>query len=114
MANTNRPFGFSPWRFRNGSAWNGQANVYYIPSTDSTNYFIGDPVKSAAGMDANGVPACIIAGGTDTVRGVIVGFLSAPPSASLVGSALSLETVRAPASTVRYALVADSPDIIFK
>lgn len=119
MANTNvnKPFGFSPWRMINGAPWNGQANVYHIPSTDSTNYFIGDPVSSAAGADANGVPNVIIATTTGVVRGVIVGILSpnsGVPQTSLVGSSLALETLRGTASTDRYVLVADDPNIIFK
>jgi hypothetical protein len=114
MANSNKAFGFSPWRNGDGSPWNGQANVYYIYSSDSTNYFIGDPVISAAQMDANGVPGCAIATGTSTVRGVIVGFLNPGPSTSLQGTSLTLESVRGAASTTRYALVADDPNIIFK
>jgi len=121
MANTNnaiRPSGFSPVGYLNGAPWNGQANLYYINSSDTTNYFIGDPVKSAAYQDVNGVTGVAIAAAGDTIRGVIVGFLpagaGAGPQTSLVGTPLSLEVLRGTASTTRYALVADDPMIIFK
>lgn len=120
MANTNKPFGFSPWRMLDGSPWNQQTNVYYIPSTDTARYFIGDPVKSAAIMDANGVPGVTLAGGTDTVRGVIVGIypVNPGPSTSLVGTSLALEQTAILNTTTKaqdyYVLVADGPDTMFK
>lgn len=116
MANVNKPFGFSPWRYKNGTPWNGGGNVYYIPSTDTSVYGIGDPVKSAATMDANGVPAVQIATGTDTVRGVIVGVLPVNPTVSLQGGSLTLETLNIPATKAHdyYVFVADDEDIIFK
>ena len=44
MANTDSPFGLRPIRHRNGAAYNGAANPYYINSTYATALFIGDPV----------------------------------------------------------------------
>ena len=44
MANATNLFGLRPVRYFNGTPWNGQARHYYIPSTDSTALFIGDPV----------------------------------------------------------------------
>ncbi len=120
MANTNKPFGFSPWRMISGAPWNQQVNVYYIPSSDTNRYFIGDPVKSAATMDANGVPGVTLAAGTDTVRGVIVGILPVFPGpvTSLQGTTLALEQVAILTSTGKtqayYVLVADDPAIIYK
>lgn len=120
MANTNKPFGFSPWRMVSGAPWNQQVNVYYIPSTDTNSYFIGDPVKSLALMDANGVPGVVKAAGTDTVRGVIVGILPVFPGpvTSLVGTSLALEQTAILTTTGKtqdyYVLVADDPAIIFK
>lgn len=116
MANVNKPFGFSPWRYKDGSPWNGGGNVYYIPSTDGSAYSIGDPVKSAATMDANGVPGVQIAAGTDTVRGVIVGVIPVNSTVSLVGGSLTLETLSIPATKAHdyYVLVADDENIIFK
>lgn len=120
MANTSKPFGFSPWKTSDGNPWNQQANLYYIPSTDTNVYFIGDPVKSAAGMDANGVPAVTLAGGTDTVRGVIVGIspILPGPSTSLQGTSLALEQVAiltgSGKSQAYYVWVVDDPAVVFK
>jgi len=120
MANVNKPFGFSPWRHINGSPWNQQVNTYYIAAADTDVYFVGDPVKSAATMDVNGVPGVALAAGTDTVRGVIVGILpiNPGPSTSLVGASLALEDsailIGASKTKDYYVLVADAPDIIYK
>jgi hypothetical protein len=118
MANVISPRGFVPARYLNGAAWNGAANLYYIPSTDSTSqYNVGDPVKSAAGADANGVPQVAKAAGTDTVRGVIVGVLPSQPNGqSLVGSTLDLATQNIPVTKTHdyYVLVADDPAIVFE
>jgi len=116
MANTNKPFGFSPWKYRDGSPWNGGGNVYYIPTGDTNVYTIGDPVISAAGMDSNGVPQVAIATGTSTIRGVIVGVIPVAPSNSLVGSTLALESLIIPATKAKdyYVLVCDDPNVIYK
>ena len=116
MANTNKPFGFSPWRTRQGASWNGGGNVYYIPTTDGSVFTVGDPVISAAIMDANGVPGVAIATGTSTVRGVIVGVLPVHSAPSLVGASLALETMVIPATKAHdyYVMVCDDPDVIYK
>ena len=44
MANINRPNGFRPVRHLNGSMYNGQGNLYYIPSSDANAYAVGDLV----------------------------------------------------------------------
>jgi hypothetical protein len=55
MANTSRISGFRPVKHLNGSAYNGQMNVYSVPSSDATALYVGDPVKlAAAGADATG------------------------------------------------------------
>lgn len=118
MANSNKPFGFQPLRYRNGAPWNGMATPYYIPSTDSTNqYNIGDAVKTAAGGDANGIcEVTKITNGTDAARGVIVGVLPVPPqSNSQQAVSLTLETENIPATKTKdyYVLVADDPNIVF-
>jgi hypothetical protein len=118
MANVNSPRGFVPVRYLDGSAWNGATNIYYIPATDNTNqYNVGDPVKSAAGADANGISQVTKALGTDTVRGVIVGVLASTPNGqSLVGTTLDLATQNIPVAKARdyYVLVADDSSIVFE
>jgi hypothetical protein len=117
MANIIGSRGFVPSRYLTGNAWSGASNMYYIPSTDSNQYGVGDAVKSAAGGDANGIPQITKAAGTDTVRGVIVGVLPANPSAqSLVATSLDLTVQNIPASKTKdyYVLVADDGDLLFE
>lgn len=117
MANVIGPRGFVPSRYLNGAPWTGACNMYVIPSTDNNQINVGDAVKSAAGGDANGIPAVTKAAGTDTVRGVVIGFLpSAPNSPSLVGTTLDLTLQNIPATKAKdyYALVVDDPQVLFE
>lgn len=105
MANANSPFGLKPVRHRNGAPYNGAANLYYVPSSDSTAIFIGDAVKSAGDADAaTGVPTVAQVAAGDTIRGVVVGVI--PDTAQ--------STIYRAASTGRYLLVADDPDLEFE
>ena len=45
MANTSRISGFRPVKHSTGAPYNGQANLYYFPSTDGTAAYVGDVVK---------------------------------------------------------------------
>jgi hypothetical protein len=119
MANISQPRGFLPVRYLNGAAWNGGTNLYHIPSTDTNQYNPGDAVKTAAtGADANGIPdVAKITNGTDTVRGVVVGCLTANPNTpSLVGTNLDLTVQNIPATKTRdyYVLVVDDPQVVFQ
>lgn len=117
MPNVSKPSGLSPWRFNSGASWNGQCNLYHIPATYAVLVGIGDLVKSVATSDARGVPDVVIATGTtDVVRGVVVGWLptGAGTGVSLVGTSLALESELPAASTDRYVLVCDDPNVIFK
>ncbi len=121
MANTDTPFGLRPIRHRNGAAYNGATNPYYINSTYATALFIGDPVIKVAGgsnaafVSAPGVGEFDIgmlpeiekatAGDGNRITGVIVGF--APLADDLTKQ-------YNPASTERVALVCDDPDVIFQ
>jgi hypothetical protein len=117
MSSVSRPNGFAPVKHVTGAPYNGQTNVYFVPSTDGTAIFVGDLVKLAgAARDPSGVPTVARAGATDAVIGVVVGMMfsgigdvqNVPPVTSL-----DLPIYRA-ASTNRYLLVADSPDLIFE
>jgi len=118
MANFQGPRGFVPVRYRDGSAWNGATNIYYIPSTDNNQYNPGDAVKSLAGADTNGIPGVVkITNGTDTVRGVIVGVqVSLLNPQSFVGSNLDLTVQNIPATKTHdyYVMVVDDPAVIFE
>lgn len=107
MANVSMPNGFSPVRTGDGSPWNEQGTLYWVPSTDNNQYNIGDTVKSSAGCDSNGVPKVVkITNGTDTPRGVIVGVQVVQQS----------DPVNVPATKTRdyYLYVCDDPGIVME
>lgn len=115
MANTDRPFGLRPVSYLNGSPWNGQVNMYLVPSSDATAIYVGDPVKSGGtagaagvvvnGIDVEGMPTIAVAAAGNTLRGVVVGFL---PKQS------DLTVLHREASTNRIALVVDDPNVVFE
>ena len=118
MANLNAPKGFVPSRYLNGAAWNGAVNMYYIAAADVNAMYPGDPVITVALSDANGIMGITKAtAGTETLRGVIVGFLVAPPfGQSLVGTSIDLSLQSIPATKLQayYALVVDDPQVLFE
>lgn len=109
MANTSRPNGFKPVKHQNGSPFNGQANLYYIPSTDATAVYIGDAVKLAGSADPayGNAPTVTLAAAGNAIVGIVVGFLPDPTNLNVGG------TGRA-ASTNRYVWVADATDLVFE
>lgn len=114
MANANRPSGFSPVRYLNGAAWNGQANVYSIAAAYATELAIGDPVISAGSASASGLPTIALAAATGAVRGVIVGLGRTP---NLMGNYANLDTTKRPAAAQSadwFAMVVDDPAVIFE
>lgn len=115
MANPNKPAGLQPVQYLNGSPWNSQARTYYIPSTDTNAYAIGDPVVSVAGADSNGVQQVVLAtaGAGNPLRGVVVGtgtkeWLMADPS--------NLDSIIIPATKLKayYVMVVDDPQVLFQ
>lgn len=121
MANANRPAGLSPVKHLTGAPFNGQGNIYQIAAADTNAYAIGDPVVSSGSGDANGVPGITLAAQTGAIRGVILGLGLSTGNAIDYGSGLfnpnNLNSTIRPSGaqpTDWYALVADSPDIIFE
>lgn len=113
MANANKPMGLAPVQYLNGSPWNGQARMYYIPSTDGNAFALGDPVASAGGADANGVPSVTLGAAGAALRGVIVGMGT---SEGLMADPSNLDSTVIPATKAKnyYVMVADDPNIIFE
>ncbi len=108
MANVNAPRGLIPWRYRSGAPYNGAANVYYLPTGESNNIFVGDPVAIAGSADGRGIPTATLAtaGATHKILGPMVAIVNAgtPPVPVLQNS-----TVYRVASVATYILVADDP-----
>lgn len=116
MANPDTPFGLRPVRFRDGRPYNGAVSRYYVPSTDSTAIFIGDPViVVTAASDALGVPTVTraTAGATNYMTGVMVGMVNGPGGLADVPVTRDSTIYRA-ASVAGYILVADDPDLMFE
>ena len=112
MANLDTPFGFKPVGHLLGAPWNGKANVYYIPATDSTATFIGDAVKSAGSADASGkYPTVAQAAAGNVIRGVVIGFGDNPNVMTRPDSPNATHRL---ASTAMYVLVVDDPFVIFE
>lgn len=116
MANANTPFGFSPIIYGTSGTNNQQVRVYWIPSTDTSAYYIGDVVKTATGSDANGTNKIAKCASGDTPRGVLMGVLQANPnSPTLVGTNIDLTITSVPASKTAdyYVMVNDDPDQVY-
>jgi hypothetical protein len=106
MANVSAPRGLVPVREANGQPYSGSANVYYVPASDSTALFRGDPVIVAGSGDADGVPSITRATAAlgNAFTGVVVGFVPTP----------AFTTQYRPASVAGYVLVADDPSLLFE
>lgn len=118
MANINKPSGLLPVRYLNGAPWTSSANLYYIPSTDTNAYAIGDPVKTLTGAaDANGVSAVTLAtaGSGNAVRGAIISAGAAVEGGAMFDP-LNLNTTVIPATKTKayYVMVVDDPMVIFE
>ena len=114
MANVSRPQGLKPVGYLNGSPWNGQARKYYVPATNATALYVGDPVTLGGSGDAQGVPSVSIGVAGSAVVGVVVGVVVANAGTSLQAGVLDLTRRSLPALTEGYVLVADDPNIIFE
>ena len=83
MANPTSGLGFVPVGHVSGAgSFTGQVNRYYVPSTDNTALFIGDPVVITGDFHTDGTPiierATVGTGvTTDKITGAIVGVGSA-------------------------------------
>lgn len=112
--NINAAQGLKPLRHRDGAPYAGAATRYFVPSTDSTALFIGDPVVLAgsadgAGPNGGGGVATVqraTAGSGGLICGVVVGV------ENLTSDNLSRR--HRPASTAAYVLVATNPDLVFE
>lgn len=127
MANTSTPFGLRPVRSLNGAPWNGAATMYYIPSTDTNAYFVGDTVASLAGGDVvSGASSVVLVGTRNAAttsgasRGVIVGIGvnagNAGSAAPLGADPDALGTISIPATKTKayFVWVCDDPTTVFE
>jgi hypothetical protein len=112
MANTNTPSGLRPVRHRNGAPYTGSGNRYFVPASDATALFLGDPVQIAGSADADGVATVTraTAAGGNFILGAVVAF---DPVDGAGASGRDSPVYRA-VDAARYAYVEDDPDVVFE
>lgn len=115
MANVQSPFGLALAGNLGPAAYSASTRMYYIPSTDSNAYYVGDMVKSLASADDNGVLAIVKATGAEVPRGFIVSILGPTGGGSMQGTALDTTQVSIPATKTRayYVMLCDDPNAVF-
>lgn len=117
MSSVSRINGFRPVKMVTGAPYNGQANLYFMPASDSTVVMVGDAVKLLGdARAATGAPTVTRCGATDIPIGVVVGIVfSGVGDVTNVPPVTDLNTpVYRRASTDRYILVADDPQLIYE
>ena len=117
MASVSRANGFKPVKSITGAPYNGAANLYFVPSSDSTVIMVGDAVKLAGdARAATGAPTVTRCGATDIPIGIVVGILFS--GVGDVGNVPPVNDLNTPvyrrASTDRYLLVADDPHLVYE
>jgi len=117
MANVNQPSGLSPVGHLMGIDWSQKTQRYYIPSSDSNAYAIGDPVVLAGSADANGVPSITLAtaGTGNAITGVIVG-MGGPNYGGVSADTANLNIIVIPATKPKayYVEVVVDPYVLFE
>lgn len=118
MSSVSRLNGFRPVKSITGAPYNGQAEVAFVPSTDSSVIMIGDAVKLLGdARAATGVPTVTrVSAGTDIAFGIVVGILfSGVGDAQNIPPVNDLNTpIYRRASTDRYLLVATDPNLVYE
>jgi hypothetical protein len=105
MANVDTPFGLKPVKMLGSAYMSGGEEVFFVPATDGTALFIGDPVVKAGSADANGVATVTRAAASGSISGVVTGFL--PDSTGAIPRSRA-------ASTACYVLVCTDPNIEYE
>lgn len=112
--NPNTPRGLQPYAYAWGAPYNGAVDVFFVPATNSTALFLGDPVVfTQNSADAQGVPVVTIAsaGSTNKITGVFMG--RANNANTLLTTVLQSQNVYLPVSTASYVYVAWDPNILY-
>jgi hypothetical protein len=105
MANANTPRGLVPLRDAGSQPHNGGVEMFYVPASDGTALYIGDPVVKNGSSDDAGVAAVIRASAGGPITGVVQGFV---PDGTVD------QTGYRAASTAAYVLVNTDPDTLYE
>jgi hypothetical protein len=118
MANISRVNGFRPVKHVTGAPYNGGANIYFVPASDGTALYVGDPVVLAGDASVTGIATVTKAAASATCLGVVVGVINAkqdPVTGALTTGSIALDTpVYRAASTAQFVLVEDSADVVYE
>lgn len=115
MANANTPFGLLPYADTSGRPYNGAVRVYYVPASNATALYIGDPVVTITNSsDGNGVQSVGIAsaGGSNYILGAFMGIANNAGMTTI--PVLQSSNVYLAASTAAYVYVCDDPNALYK
>lgn len=121
-SNVNRPQGFKPSRYLDGSPWNGATTLYGFSASQANDAYLYDACQidttnraiAITDVYAPGIPVikpAVATLTTNAFRGIIAGFVPSPEFNNVATASLGLQ-YRA-ASTARYALVVDDAAVIF-
>lgn len=105
MANFNQPRGLTALKDAGSKGETGGLETFYVPASDGTALYIGDPVVKNGSSDAAGVAGVIRASAGGPITGVVEGFMP-DGTTNMVG-------YRA-ASTAAYVLVRTDPNTLFE
>lgn len=105
MANTNTPRGLVPLRDAGSAPTSGGVEMFYVPASDNTALYIGDPVVKNGSGDAAGVAGVIRASAGGPITGVVQGFVP--------NGTTDMAGYRA-ASTAAYVLVNTDLDTLYE
>lgn len=115
MANVDKPSGFRPVRYMNGTPWNGAVNIYYHSASNATAIYRGDLVQADGTNDEATAKypsvTAHVAAQEDNV-GVAIGFGDTPNIAVRNSNLNSVQYC--PASTAMYIAVVDDPNVLFE
>ena len=114
MANVNSPFGLRPYSMKSGAPYSGAVRVYYVPASNPTALYFGDPVTTVTNSsDGNGVQTVQIAsaGDSNPVLGAFQGITNNAGRAVI--TLQQTQSVYLPASQAAYVYVCDDPDLLY-
>ena len=114
MPNINSPFGLRPMSHRSGAPYNGATRAYYVPASNPTALYIGDPVTLVSNSsDGNGVQAVSIAaaGAGNPILGAFQGITNNAGQTTI--TLQQTQPPYLPAGQAAYVYVSDDPDLLY-
>jgi hypothetical protein len=103
-------FGFIPVKRGSNTPYNAAVNMYFVPSSDGTALYVGDPVALTTTADTLG-QYLTVTRATVATNNKLVGVVTAVlPVTTQFKTATPLQVPYRAASTNAYVLVSDDPD----